>query len=90
MDGLYLAAKYGKIELIKLLLSSGVDINLKTYLGETACMMIQKEVIPLLIRKGADVCIEDDDGNTAFHYLYPQNYRAHEASYFHPMIRQIV
>ncbi len=66
------AARYGNIEAIKQHIAAGTDVNAHggkydgTPLHEAAAQG-HKEVAELLIAKGADVNVKDDDGSTPLH-----------------------
>mmetsp|Transcript_4103 Transcript_4103/g.8379 ORF Transcript_4103/g.8379 Transcript_4103/m.8379 type:complete len:148 (+) Transcript_4103:3-446(+) len=63
--------KRGKIEIVKLLLENGADVNLQTKWdrGRTglhvASQRGDKEMVKFLLQEGADPTLEDDEGMTA-------------------------
>lgn len=63
---------FGDMDLVKLLLEKGADIDAKDRLGRTALihasMKGKTDIIELLIKSGADATIKDDFGNTASRY----------------------
>ena len=80
-----MVAYHNKIEIVKLLLSAGADINQQNYKGYTALIFAafknNKEIIELLLNYGADEFILDDDNKSFHDYLndedkeyFTQNY----------------
>lgn len=69
---LYLAATTDSLEVLKTLLKRSADVDLKTSEGRTAlhraCLNsdTNEESIKILVSAGADICIEDHDGDTPF------------------------
>ena len=65
------AAWTGNIEVIKQLIASDIDVNVKRNRGETplhiAAIFSHYEIAKLLISKGADVNARNDDGFTPLH-----------------------
>ena len=65
------AAGTGNIEVIKQLIASDIDVNVKRNRGETplhlAAIFSHYEIAKLLISKGADVNARNDDGFTPLH-----------------------
>ena len=61
----------GNIEVIKQLIASDIDVNVKRNRGETplhiAAIFSRYEIAKLLISKGADVNARNDDGFTPLH-----------------------
>jgi ankyrin repeat protein len=69
---LLVAAKGGYIEIVKLLIEFGGDVNAKDEDGNTALHLISKEdfeIGKLLIEKGIDVNAEDEEGATPLYYI---------------------
>ena len=62
------AVNGGNIEMIKLFLQHGPEIDAKNYLGETALLVAVEsknaEHVKLLLEMGADTDVEDMLGNT--------------------------
>ncbi|XP_071785110.1 ankyrin repeat domain-containing protein 27-like [Asterias amurensis] len=68
---MHVAAMYGHVDVISVLISNGGDVNATDYHGSTplhiACSRGQQHATLLLLHEGAKVNIEDNDGNTALH-----------------------
>ena len=66
---LYTAARYGKYEIVELLLGKGAQVDFEQEDGETALMAASKEgheeVVELLLRGGANPNSQRHDGQTA-------------------------
>ena len=66
---LHLAARHGRIEVVRLLIENKADVDMKDKSGETplheAAKMNQKEVAGMLIQSGADINARDNNGMTA-------------------------
>lgn len=79
---MYAAACINNLWLIKHNLSIGVDVNAKHITGETAlhvaCTRHSKKAISLLIREGADISAETQEGKTPFSELIVGNQRYNE------------
>jgi ankyrin repeat protein len=77
------------LELVKLLITSGADVNQKNFRGTTALMIAagdgEVSVVRYLLEKGADVNARDKDGNTALTYAETQASRRGEII---PMLRR--
>ena len=69
--GIHEATWTGNIEVVKQLIASDIDINVKRNRGETplhiAAIFSRYEIAKLLISKGADVNARNDDGFTPLH-----------------------
>ncbi len=67
-SALMVAAKYGRTEMVSLLLDYGADIDTSDSNGETALIYAAEnghaEVISLLIEKGANIHVHNCDGHT--------------------------
>ena len=67
--GLILAAGRGHIEIVKLLLENGADVNSRTKDGDTALIVASKaghtNVVKLLLERGADVNAKNRNGRMA-------------------------
>lgn len=68
---LFQAAKYNFIEIIKFLVSHGININSKDSAGKTALHYAteknNKEIVEFLISQGANVLVKDKNGSTLLH-----------------------
>lgn len=66
---LVLAARYGQLSTVRLLLDRGVDVDSRDALGRTALIAAAAEpdagLMPLLLERGADVSLRDRDGSDA-------------------------
>jgi ankyrin repeat protein len=66
------ASRKGNVEMIKLLIESGADINARTSKGKTALMEAaygdKADAVDTLIVMGADINIRDDENRTALIY----------------------
>jgi len=67
-----LASAVEDLEMVKLLIASGADVNQKNFRGATALMVAAgagtPSVVRYLLEKGADVNARDRDGNTVLAY----------------------
>jgi ankyrin repeat protein len=77
---LMLASEYGQIEVVKLLLENGANVDLQVKgLGETALYRASKngntEIVKLLIDKGAKIDLQDEDGLTALIIALERGYK---------------
>ncbi|KAE8752803.1 hypothetical protein FOCC_FOCC000541 [Frankliniella occidentalis] len=69
---IHYAARQGHINIARLLLSHGGDVNIQTRSGRATALLRaafsgKKEMCQFLIEKGADVKAVDDDGQTVLH-----------------------
>ena len=68
-----------QIEIAKLLLNAGADVNIQNNTGSTALIYAayakQIEIVKLLLSAGADIDKQDIDGNTALIKAAPNNNR---------------
>jgi len=68
---LIVAATYGQIEAVRLLIEKGADINTKNNNGSTAlhaaAFLAHPEIVKLLLDKGADVNARNNRGETAIY-----------------------
>jgi ankyrin repeat protein len=75
---LHLAAEYGKLEIVKLLVKKGANINAQDDYGLTPLYSALLEKHPgvarFLIKQGANVQAQTKDGNTALHVAVQNNY----------------
>jgi hypothetical protein len=66
------AARDGRVETMRELITTGADVNSKDPCGKTALMLAScrghKEIVTVLITAGADANARDDNGNTALIY----------------------
>jgi ankyrin repeat protein len=66
------AARRGGLETVRLLLNSGAHLNAQNSVGETPLMVAikadQEGVAQFLIRQGADISLQDNEGHTALFY----------------------
>jgi ankyrin repeat protein len=69
MTPIFSAAFRGKLQIAKLLVSRGANVNVRCIDGRTPLHFIgwSYEVIPLLISEGADINALDNDGDTPLH-----------------------
>jgi ankyrin repeat protein len=78
---LHCAAIDGNIKAIQSWLASGADINMVNKDGMTslmsACLNLKEECVVELLRLGANVQMEDDDGETVLHKI--AHYRSFDA-----------
>merc|ERR1711997_144188 len=69
---LIFAAMYGKLDIVKTLITKGADVNVKDLAGNSALMMAAKNghetVTEFLLSKAANVNYVNDDGYTALIY----------------------
>jgi len=69
---LIIASVKGNIDIVKILIKNGADINAASPTKETALMYAamrgNKDVVEILIKNGADINIKDTHGNTALIY----------------------
>jgi ankyrin repeat protein len=74
---LHYACWYNCVEVAKLLLTAGADINTRDSYGHTAldlaCLYNCVEIAKLLISSGANINAKDSDGETALHYACRYN-----------------
>ena len=65
--------KYNNIELTKLLIEAGADVNIKDTFQKAPLHYVKpKETIQLLLDAGADLNIQDYCGKTPLHYVKPK------------------
>lgn len=69
---LHVVVSRGNVEVIKSLLDSGIDINIRNSKQQTPAHIAantgNKEVLKLLISSGADINARDKNGNTPLHF----------------------
>jgi hypothetical protein len=72
MDGafpLFIAAEYGRLDVVRQLLGRGANVNLRTNYGATALYIAAQEghgdIVTELLARGADVSVHTDNGWTA-------------------------
>ena len=75
---LFYAARYGKNEIVKLLLDRGADVNAKDSYGWTPLLYAaahgKNEIVKLLLDRGADVNVKANDGKTALSIAESSSY----------------
>lgn len=80
------------IEFVDLLLTSGADIKARGNLGQTvlhaACYWRNENIINFLIRRGAEISIENNEGETPFSMLHPEKYEKSNVPCIHLMIKE--
>ena len=68
---LHLASYWGRIDIVRLLLTEGADITIAANDGMTALHLASRnghlDIVRLLLTEGADITIADSDGMTALH-----------------------
>lgn len=67
---LFVAVRNGHIEVVKVLLKAGADINMSTSFGYpllTGFIIRNLEMVKLLLKEGADPLVVDSKGNTILH-----------------------
>jgi len=66
---LFKSCIYGQLDIVKMLIEAGANINVKDNGGDTALMRASvhgnEDIIKLLIEAGADVNAKDNDGSTS-------------------------
>jgi ankyrin repeat protein len=76
---LRIASFYGYINIVKLLIEAGADVNAKDLQGDSALMWAsynsQLDIIKLLIEAGTDVNAKDIYGNTTLECAYRNGYK---------------
>jgi ankyrin repeat protein len=67
------AASIGNLEIVKLLVEHGADVNLKNVKGNTALILAAQNdnfnIVKYLVEKGADVKIKNEYGKTALYSI---------------------
>jgi ankyrin repeat protein len=75
-QSLFKAVRERNISKVKLILGSGIDVNSKDEIGQTAlmhaCMQGYKDISEFLLSRGADVNAKDDVSGTALMYASSQ------------------
>ena len=76
---LFIAAASGDLEIMRLLLEKGAQVNACDKEHCTPLMIASKNshvnVVKLLIEREADLALQDQDGKTAIHYAVEKDYR---------------
>jgi len=73
------ASYAGRLDIVKLLIEAGADINIKNNYGVTSLMLASeggyKEIVKLLIEASADINAKNIFGDTALMYAYENNHK---------------
>ena len=76
---LILASKFGYIEVVKILIENGADVNAKNNDNSTALIEAaisgNYETVKLLIENEADINIKNNDGKTALDFAEENDYK---------------
>ena len=68
----------GNLELVKILIENGADVNVKDVLGQTAlfnaCENGNRELLEYMIKHGADVNVADKEGKTLLYFAKKNKY----------------
>ena len=79
LTALHLAASFGHLSVIQMLLEKVVDIDVRTYLGYTALHSAaysgHESVVQLLLEKGADITAKNVYGQTALDMANSKNHK---------------
>jgi ankyrin repeat protein len=74
---LFDASYNGYLDIVKLLIENGADINAKNEYDYNSLMLASKngfiDVVSLLINNGADINVENEYGSTALTYAFKYN-----------------
>jgi serine/threonine-protein phosphatase 6 regulatory ankyrin repeat subunit B len=78
LTALMVAAHRGRVEMVKLLIGSGAEVNEATREGKTALMLAAQNgdlpVVRTLLEAGADRNVMDETGKLAFEYAAAGNH----------------
>ena len=67
---LHVAAGFGCLEMVEMLIRKGADIEAKDYLARTPLHLANDEITKILIQMGAKLDAKDNNGDTPFHNLW--------------------
>jgi ankyrin repeat protein len=77
---LFSYARHNRLPKLRRLLDDGMDVETKDYAGNTilivACQNGLRNVLKAALRRGANINIQNDKGNTALHFCYAYGYAA--------------
>jgi len=77
-EKLFDASIEGQLDIVKLLIKAGADINAKNEYGDTPLIVAsrynQMDIVKLLIKAGADINIKNKGGNTALMIAFRYGY----------------
>jgi ankyrin repeat protein len=77
------AVETGKVEIVRLLLDRGAEVNARGGMGVTPLMMASQynhpKVVRLLLERGADATVKDDRGFDAYQFAVSGRGKDHRA-----------
>ncbi len=78
MTMLHKAAWFGRVEIVRMLIDAGADLDIQNIFGKTILHVAVEgnypEISQMLIDAGANLDIQDRDGETALHWVAWRNY----------------